>query len=169
MMKIKAIRSNNSHDWVCFKRMRNKVNAEFKQAKELFSKNKFSKSGGDPRKTWQVINKTGSSSVKEFSLNGVSITITLTALSKAFNDHFSTIGPKLTSEKPSNNGPSFQGYIFGLRERFHFVSTDSNQVLFLFKKLNKSKGAGLHGISGRHNHDCADVIAPHISIIFNSS
>ena len=72
----------------------------------------------------------GRSSVKEFSLNGVSI-ISLTALSNAFNDHFSTIGPKLASEIPLNNGPSFQGYIFGLRERFHFVPTDSNQVLSL--------------------------------------
>ena len=88
MMKIKAIKSNNSHDCVCFKRIRNKVNAEFKQAKELFYKNKFSKSGGDSRKTWQVIDKTGRSSVKEFSLNRVSIT-----LSNAFNDRFSTIGP----------------------------------------------------------------------------
>ena len=38
--------------------------------------------------------------------------------------------------------------------------------LFL-KKLNKSKGAGLNGISSRL--DCADLIVPHISIIFNSS
>ena len=35
IMKIKAIRSNDPHDWVCLKRMRNKVNAEIKQAKEL--------------------------------------------------------------------------------------------------------------------------------------
>ena len=39
----------------------------------------------------------------------------------------------------------------------------------LFKKLNKSKGAGLDGISSRLILDCADLIAPHISIIFNSS
>ena len=35
IMKIKAIRPNDPHDWVCLKRMRNKVNAEIKQAKEL--------------------------------------------------------------------------------------------------------------------------------------
>ena len=132
-MNVKAIKSNIRHDCLCFQRMRNKVNAEFKQAKELFYKNKFSKSGGDPRKTWQVIDKTGRSYVKELSLNRVSIT-NLTSLSNAVNDHFPTIGPKLAREIPLNNGPSFQGYIFGLRERFHFVSTDSNQVLSLFLK-----------------------------------
>ena len=91
-IKIKAINSNDPHDWACFKRMRNKVNVAIRQAKELFYKNKFSKSDGNPRKTWQVINeltsrKTGRSSVRELSLNGVSITNS-TALSNAFNDHF---------------------------------------------------------------------------------
>ena len=52
----------------------NKVNVAIRQAKELFYKKKFSKSDGDPRKTWQVINeltsrKTGRSSVRELSLN----------------------------------------------------------------------------------------------------
>ena len=37
--------------------MRNKVNVAIQQAKELFYKNKFSESDGDPRKTWQVINE----------------------------------------------------------------------------------------------------------------
>ena len=32
-----------------------KVNAEIKQAYELFYKNKFSETDGDPHKTWQVI------------------------------------------------------------------------------------------------------------------
>ena len=35
IMKIKAIRPNDPHDWVCLKRIRNKVIAEIKQAKEL--------------------------------------------------------------------------------------------------------------------------------------
>ena len=93
-MIIKAIRSNEPHDWVC-----------------------FSESGGDPRKTCQVINgptshKTGRSSFKELSLNGISITNS-TVLSNAFNDQFSTIGPKLASAIPLNNGPSFQEYMSG--------------------------------------------------------
>ena len=82
--------------------MRNKVNVAIRQAKELFYKNKFSESDGDPRKTWQVINeltcrKTGRSSIRELTLNGVSITNSA-ALLNAFNDHFSTIVSKLASE-----------------------------------------------------------------------
>ena len=96
------------------KRMHNKVNAEIKQANKLFYKNKFSESDGDPHKMGQVINeltshKSGRSSVKELSLNGVSIT-NLTALSNTFDDHFSTTGPKLACKIPLNNGPSFQEF-----------------------------------------------------------
>ena len=43
-------------------------------------------------------------------------------------------------------------------------------MLSLFKKLNKSKGAGPDGIYGQLIIDCADLIAPRIiSITFNSS
>ena len=62
-----------------------KVNAEIKKAKEIFYKNKLSESDCDALRTWQGINehrsrKTGRSSIKELSLNGVCIT-NLTALS----------------------------------------------------------------------------------------
>ena len=33
--KIKAIKSNDPHDWANFKRMRNKVNTEIKAAKKI--------------------------------------------------------------------------------------------------------------------------------------
>ena len=65
--------------------MRYKVNAEIKKSKEIFYKNKLSESDRDALITWQGINehtsrKTGRSSIKELSLNGVCIT-NLTALS----------------------------------------------------------------------------------------
>ena len=53
--------------------------------------------------------------------------------------------------------------ISDLSESFQFVSTDINRVLSLFK------GDSVDGMSSRLIIDCADLIAPHISIIFNSS
>ena len=46
-MKMKAINSNDPHDWACFKRMRNKVKVAIRQTKELFYKSKFIESDGD--------------------------------------------------------------------------------------------------------------------------
>ena len=63
--------------------------------------------------------KTGRSSVKVLSLNGVCITNSI-ALSNPFNDQISL-----------TNGPGFQEHISDLSERFKFVPTDCNQVLSL--------------------------------------
>ena len=41
-----------------------------------------------------------------------------------------------------------------------FIPTDSNQVLSLLEKPNKSKGADPDGISSQLIIDCADLIAP---------
>ena len=92
-LNIKAIKSNDRHDWANFKRMRNKVNTEIKAAKELFYNNKFTETNGDQRKTWQIIHdltsrKAANLSIREINLNGTSISES-SDLSNAFNDHFS--------------------------------------------------------------------------------
>ena len=83
--------------------MHNKVNAEIKQAFYYFITTNLANLMANCIKTWQVINEltshqSGMSSVKELSLNGVSMTNS-TALSNTFDDHFSTIGPKLRLAK----------------------------------------------------------------------
>ena len=101
-LKIKAIKSNDLHDWANLKRMRNKVNTEIQAAKELFYNNKFTETNGDPRKTWQIIHdltsrKAVNLSIREINLNGTSVSES-SDLSNAFNDHFSSIGPKLAND-----------------------------------------------------------------------
>ena len=147
-LKIKAIKLNNLHDSANFKRMRNKVNTEIKAAKELFYNNKFTETNGDPRKTWQIIHdltsrKAANLSIREINLNGTSISEP-SDLSNAFNDHFSSIGPKLANDIPlsNNNDHCHRKYVKGINNRFEFRPTDSGQVLTLLNKLNKSKGAG---------------------------
>ena len=101
-LKIKAIKSNDPHDWANFKRMRNKVNTEIKAAKELFYNNKFTETNGDPSKTWQIIHdltsrKAVNLSIREINLNGTSVSES-SDLSNAFNDHLSSVGPKLAND-----------------------------------------------------------------------
>ena len=57
IMKLKAIRSKNPHDWAEFKRLRNKVNGDIKIAKESYYKKSFNVHKNDPRRTWQTINE----------------------------------------------------------------------------------------------------------------
>ena len=88
VIKLKAIRSKNPHDWAEFKRLCNKVNGDIKIAKESY----YNVHKNDPRRTWQTINeltsrKNNTSSVKELTVNGVSIT-NATDLSDGFNKFF---------------------------------------------------------------------------------
>ena len=67
-----------------------------------------------------------------------------------FDDHFSTVGTKLACEIPLNNFQEFKYLDPAFKKKdSKFIPTDSNQVLSLFKKLNKSKGAGPDGISSQ--------------------
>ena len=75
--------------------------------------NAFIQSKGNPRKTWQTFNeltsrRVNNTTVKELKLNDAIISNS-SELSNAFNDHFSTIGPRLANEIPSiaNNNSSY--------------------------------------------------------------
>ena len=122
-------------------------NIEIKAAKELFYDNKSTEINGHPRKTWQIIHdltsrKAANLSIRGINLNGTSISES-SDLSNAFNDHFSSIGPKLANDIPlsNNNDHSHRKYVNGINNRLEFRPTDSGQVLKLLNKLNKSKGA----------------------------
>ena len=101
-------------------------------------------------------------------MNDFSLT-ELPDLSNAFNEHFSSIEPKLAIDIPlsNSNDTCHLEYVNDIDNRFEYRPTNSRQVLKLLNKLNKSKGAGLDKISSRPIRECGDLILPYISIIFN--
>ena len=162
-------------DWGEFKRLRNKVNSNIKIAKECYYKQYFTEHKYDSRRTWQAINeltsrKSNTPSIKELIVNDVSINKT-TDLANAFNEHFSTIGPKLANEIPSaaNGDNSCLDYLNITDQRFCFTPTNSSHVFSLLNKLSKSKATGLDKISARLIRECADLICISICKIFNCS
>ena len=152
ILKLKAIRSKNANDWLKFKKCRNSVNSEIKQAKEQYYKNALLNTEGDPRKTWQIINeltsrKTHNSSVKEIKLDNNSI-YDPHELSSTFNDYFSSIGPSLVNDiHHPVNGSSHLDYIEETEHRFDLTTTESSKIFTLLSKLCKSKATGLDKIS----------------------
>ena len=127
------------------------------------------------RRTWQTISeltscKSNNPSIEELIVNGVSINET-TDLANAFNEHFSTIGPKVANEIPSaaNGDKSCLEYLNITDQRFCFTPTNSSQVFSLLNKLSKSKASGLDKISARLIRECANLICISICKIFNCS
>ena len=175
IMNLKAIRSKNPQDWGEFKRPRNKVNINIKIAKESYYKQSFTEHKNDSRRTWQTINeltssKSNTSSIKELIVNGVSTNKT-TDLAIVFNEHFSTIGPKLANEIPweANGDKRFLEYLNITDQRFFFTATNSSQIFSLLNKLSKSKASGLDKIFAIPIRECADLICISICKIFNCS
>ena len=92
-------------------------------------------------------------------------------MANSFNEHFSTVGPKLANQIPSaaNGDKSCLEYLNITDQRFCFTPTNSSQVLLLLNKLSKSKATGLDYISARLIRECADLICISICKIFNCS
>ena len=173
IFKLKASRSKDANDWLQFKKCRNLVNNEIKKAKELYYKRALDENEGNSRQTWRIVNeltsrKTNNCSIKEINSNGNSI-YSPPELADAFNDHFSSIGPKLASQIYSNNGPSHLRFLEGTDKRFELKCTNPSKVFSLLSKLCKSKATGLDMISARLLRECADLIADPMCSIFNQS
>ena len=129
---------------------------------------------GNSRETWRIINELHSkrskcSSIKEIVHNGTSIT-NPDELSNAFNDHFSSIGPRLASEIPHNVASlSHLHYLSNTNCQFELNTIGVTKVHALLSKLCKSKATGLDKISARFLRESADLVADHLCAIFNKS
>ena len=85
--------------------------------------------------------RTNNTTVKEFKSNG-SIISNSSELSNAFNDHFSTTGPRPANEIPPNDNNNDLSYINNINvnhNKFSFSSTSSSIVLSRLNKLCRSK------------------------------
>ena len=103
ILKLKATRSGNAEDWRKFKKLRNIVNNEIKRAKECHYKHALNEYQGDPRNTWRIVNelmsrKSHKCVISELKLPCGNSIYDSHELSNAFNDHFSSIGPKLAND-----------------------------------------------------------------------
>ena len=82
-------------------------------------------------------------------MNG-SIISNSSELSNAFNDHFSTIGPRLANEIPpndnNNNDFSYINNINVNHNKFSFPSSSSSIAFSQLNKLCRSKATGLDNI-----------------------
>ena len=122
---------NDPRDWPKYKKLRNTINNNIKTSKASYHSHAFSQSKGNSRKTWQSINdltsrRTNNRTVKELTLNG-SIISNYSELSNAFNDHFSTIGPRRANEIPPNDNNNDLSYTNNFKCK-------SQQVQFFFYK-----------------------------------
>ena len=133
--KRKAMASNDPRDWAKYKKLQHTINNNIKTSKASYYSNAFSQSKGNSRKTGQTINeltsrRTNNTTAKELKLNG-SIISNSNELSNAFNDHFSTTGPRLANKIPPNDNNIDFSYVNNLNvnnNKFSFSSASCSIV-----------------------------------------
>ena len=127
--------SNDPRDWAKYKKLQHTINNNIKTSKASYYSNAFSQSKGNSRETGQTINeltsrRTNNTTAKELKLNG-SIISNSSELSNAFNDHFSTTGPRLANKIPPNDNNIDFSYVNNVNvnnNKFSFSSASCSIV-----------------------------------------
>ena len=173
--KRKAIKTKNAQEWANYRKLQNRINNKVKTTKASYYHNSFIQSEGNARRTWKTINnlmsrRQGDQIVKDVKVNDISI-CNSNEISNAFNEHFSTIGPRLDREMPLT--PDEESiYLKNITEnynKFCFRPTTTSDVFTHLNKLSKTKATGLDNISARLIRECADIISGPLCDLFNKS
>ena len=108
--------------------------------------------------------------VKGVKVNDISI-CNSNEISNVFNEHFSTIRPRLARKIPltSDEESIYLKNITENYDKFRFSSTTTSNVFTHLNKLSKTKATGLDNISARLIRECADIISGPLCNQFNKS
>ena len=136
-----------------------------KTTKASYYHDSFIQSKGNARRTWKTINNLMSRResiqiVKDVKVNDISI-CNSNEISNAFNEHFSTIGPRLAPEIPltSDEESIYLKNTSKNYKKFCFRPTTTSDVFTHQNKLSKTKATGLDNIPARLIRECADIIS----------
>ena len=84
-----AIHTKSTEDWEKYKQLRNEITLNIRKSKRVYYENEINTASNDPTKLWNILKQTLPS--KKSCTKSCSIS------PQEFNDFFSTIGEKLTS------------------------------------------------------------------------
>lgn len=167
--------TNRSDDsWQKYKQARNFSNNTIKQAKRNYYNAKLCESNKyDPRETWRTINELTHRKQKNNTICEIQVDNTKyddpKEISEVLNTHFSSLGPRLSSQLPDSSN-SFEDYVQKVSNcSFKLQIVNTNSVLDIIKNLSSHKATGLDEISCRLLKEAAPVITDPLTYIFNNS
>ena len=173
-LKNKAIKTGDYNLWDSFKKIRNQVNNEVKEAKRCYYNNRFHNVSNDSKKTWQTINELTGRKSNKSTINGLMINNESISdpkeICNSFNKFFAEIGPQLANKIPrSSVNRSFENYFTKTNTQFSFEEISHSDVQQLLSELDISNAKGLDNIPVRLLKVCPDLISESLTQIFNES
>ena len=173
-LKRKAIITNLEGDWENYKRIRNRVNIELKNAKKEYYSTRIADEGTNPKKAWKTVNdllgrKNKQTVVNELKLGDNGLT-NPKDIAEVFNDYFANIGQNLASNQTDNTNFKFEAYVKKAESEFTaFQPVTISQVYQLLTSLLSNKATGVDKISSKIIKIASPAIADSLTHIFNQA
>ena len=177
--KKRAIKYASQTHWESFKKLRNEVNIQMRNAKSIFFRDKINdcSRSNDPKKAWTLINTLLGKNNKPNNLSELLVNDNLVSdpksMADSLNDYFVNIGLTLAAEYEeescnvaqtiSDNINSFQC------AQFKFSPIPVDNVVSTLRGLKANKTNGLDKIPPKILKLSARIIAPSLTYIFNLS
>ena len=157
---------------MAYKAARNKVNIAIQKAKKDYISEEVSNDDGNTRRTWKAINlllgrKSKITGMTELKV-GESILTDSYNISNALNDHFSSVGAKITKGVPTTSVTP-ESFVKPAMSNFQFTEISVSAVYLMLSKLSVAKACGIDGISAKLLKYAAAVISDPLCTIFNKS
>ena len=171
-LKKKSISNKSKATFEAYKRVRNKINAEIKRAKVNYLNKEIDNDNQNSWHTWRAINtllgrKSKVTGVRELNVDENTITDPHT-ISETFNNHFSTVGFKISNSVPYTTTPP-ETFVKQSDTSFEFSTVAPSVIENMLSRLSVRKASGLDKISADILRHAAPVISGPLSIIFNQS
>ena len=173
-MKKKFDITKNEHIWSQYKKVRNETNNLIKQSKRSYFISNIDTVGNDPKKTWKLINELTSrkhkrlGNISKKNLDNKKVVTQATEISDTFNHHFANIGENLANNIGKSSINPIQ-YLKSPNSVFSFNEIDIGKVRQLLNQINTKKSPGLDNLPGNLLKIAADIVAPSLTRIFNTS
>ena len=173
----RAIKHASQTHWESFKKLRNEVNIQIRNAKSKFFHDKINdcSRSNDPKEAWTLINTLLGKNNKPNNLSELSVNDNLVSdpksMAEALNDYFVNIGPTLAAEyeEESCNIAQTTNVNSFLCALFKFSPILVDNVALTSRGLKANKATGLDKIPPKILKLSASIVAPSFTYIFNLS
>ena len=151
------------------------IKKSIRQAKASYYQTTFTNAHNDPKQTWKhinaILNRTSSddSLPPGITLNGRKIS-NKQMIVNSFNEHFASIGKKLTNSLGDNQNNSFESYLTdNVSSNFSFQQIDCQTVSKIIDQLACKTTTAADGISTKLLKNIRDQISEPLCHILNQS
>ena len=155
-----------------YKNYCNTLKTTLRNAKRSYFNKLFDKHKSDIKRTWTIINSSIKPGRKHASIKKIVCNNQMledeSQIAEALNEHFSSIGLKLSSKLPSTPQNSYSAFLPpSIQNSFYLSPANDHDVKQIISNLKNKKG-NIHTIPIHLYKEHVDILTPPIVKIFNS-